>query len=209
MTFSSCLNNQYPALVLDSSVVINLLATGQSSAILQALNVPLIVTDQVVREIEQGATNGRPEFGMLQNALNGQILRVEEVNGQLLETFFDLISGSASNSLGDGEAATLAFAHGKGFAAAIDEKKATRIAAERFEMLPLVTTVDILAYAPVLAFLGAERLADATFSALKIARMQVRDYQFDWVVQLIGTDNANTCPSLRRHARRKSETLPG
>src|SRR3546814_11929687 len=37
------------------------------------------------------------------------------------------------------------YAYSKGFPAAIDEKKATRIAYERFEQLKLVTTIDILA----------------------------------------------------------------
>jgi hypothetical protein len=43
-----------------------------------------------------------------------QIVRVAELQGEALQAFFDLVSGSASESLGDGEAATLAFAHGMG-----------------------------------------------------------------------------------------------
>lgn len=201
MTFSSCLINQNTELVLDASVVINLLATGHASSILQALSPPIVVTDNVVREIERGASNGRPESSHLKKMIADQILRVEELEGKALANFFDLVSGDTSQSLGDGEAATLALAHVNGFSAAIDEKKATRIAADRLRSLNLVTTIDILAHDAVLATLGNTMLADATFQALRLARMQVRDHQFDWVARLIGANNVEACPSLRRLAK--------
>ena len=119
----------------------------------------------------------------------------------MLETFFDLVSGSASESLGDGEGATLAFAHGHGCSAAIDEKKATRLSTARFTSLRLVTTIDILAHPAVRTALGAKELAEATFSALNVARMQVREHQFDWVSSLIGAERVAACSSLRRLAK--------
>ncbi len=42
MTFSSCLTNQDKAIVLDASVIINLLATAHAGAIFQALRADLI-----------------------------------------------------------------------------------------------------------------------------------------------------------------------
>lgn len=207
MTFSSCLINQRNAIVLDASVIINLLATGHANTILQALAVPLYVTDNVVREIEQGAVNGRPEPALLAELIGNQALIVKELTGTALEDFFGMVSGHTSSSLGDGEAATLALAYRNGFSAAIDEKKATRIAAEQFAALKLVTTVDVLAHEPVRASLGNEMLANATLHALQRARMQVREHQFDWIVQLIGEENVETCPCLKRHARRRSPAL--
>ncbi|AYZ85443.1 hypothetical protein [Pseudomonas aeruginosa] len=207
MTFSSCLNNQRNAIVLDASVIINLLATGHANTILQALAVPLYVTDNVVREIEQGAVNGRSEPALLAELISNKVLVVKELTGFSLEDFFGMVSGHTSSSLGDGEAATLALAHRNGFSAAIDEKKATRIAAERFEMLKLVTTVDILASPPVQAVLGNEVLATATLYALQRTRMQVREHQFDWIAQLIGRQNVDACQSLKRHVRRRMSVL--
>lgn len=203
MTFLSSLTEQNSTLVLDASVVINLLATGHSSAIIQALNAPLIVPDNVVREIERGAAAGRSDFDLLNRTLSEQILRTEKLDGEILKNFFDLVSGSTSDTLGDGEAATLALAHGCQFIAVIDEKKATRIAAERFGRLKVVTTVDVLAHESVRSSLGAEPLAEATFNALRRARMQVRDYQFEWVAHTIGAARVEVCPSLRKLARRK------
>ena len=204
MTFSSCLTDQHEALVLDASVLINLLATGNAGTILLALDVPLFVTEHVVREIERGTDNGRFGSGMLAPLIGNQVLMVQELAGPSLESFFEMVSGQTSETLGDGEAATLALAHSRGFSAAIDEKKATRIAVERFGMLKLVTTIDVLAYEPVQVSLGRELLASMTLQALRLARMQVRDHQFDWVIQLIGQENVGECPSLKRLARRGS-----
>ena len=207
MTFSSCLINQRNAIVLDASVIINLLATGHANTILQALAAPLYVTDYVVRAIEQGAVNGRPEPALLAELISKQVLVVKELTGTALENFFGMVSGHTSSSLGDGEAATLALADRNGFSAAIDEKKATRIAEERFEALKLVTTVDILAAPPVQGALGKDALTNATLRALQRARMQVREYQFDWIVQLVGLENVKSCPSLRRYTKRLLPTL--
>lgn len=204
MTFSSCLTDRDSILVLDASVIINLLATGYASAILQAVPAPIVVTDNVIREIELGAVNGRPEPKQLLELIHNQILKREELSGIALEHFFDLVSGSTAASLGDGEAATLALAHCNGFTAGIDEKKATKISSERFENLRLITTVDILAYEPVRISLGDEALAKATLQALKNARMQVRENQFDWIQGLIGCENVSLCPSLRRLIKLKA-----
>jgi predicted nucleic acid-binding protein len=203
MTCSSCITNEDSELVLDASVIINLLATGHSSSVLQALGVPIVVTDVVVQEIRKGSVVGRQEAVQLEQLICDQFLRVEKLEGPASESFRELVGGSVSDSLDDGEAATLAFAHNSGFTAAIDEKKATRIAAERFASLRLVTTVDILAYRPVQTRLGTQALAEAMFRALRFARMQVQERQFDWVSQLIGQDNVQACSTLRRHAKRK------
>lgn len=203
MTFLSCLTDDTD-LVLDSSVIINLLATGHATSILKALAVPVAVTGNVVREIERGAANGRPEFKLLLAMVNEGVLRVEELEGEVLTTLFDLVSGGTAESLDDGEAATLALAHGSGLSAAIDEKKATRLAAVRFKSLRLVTTIDILAHGSVRTSLGEKLLADATFRALRLARMQVREHQFEWVAELIGPENVDACSSLRRLAKHRS-----
>ncbi len=202
MTFLSCLTDQDKVIVLDASVVINLLATGHARNILRALNTSLVVTGNVVREIEQGALTGRQEPQLLTDLINADIVQMEELTSSHLEHFFKLVSGSTVDSLGDGEAATLAYAHCNNFSAAIDERKATRISGERFQAMKLVTTVDILAHESVRNLLGDEGLASATLQSLKKAKMQVRAHQLDWVTQLIGEANLMVCPSLKRLAGR-------
>lgn len=186
MTFSSCLTEEDCQLVLDSSVVINVLATGYAPAILKALAVPVVVTDYVVGEIDKGTASGGAESGLLNELIADNVVRMAQLEATALQTFYGLVSRTVSVSLGDGEAATLAFAHGSNSSAIIDEKKATRIGGERFSTLRLATTVDLLAHPNVKSALGPCVLADATLQALQLARMQVREHQFEWVVALIG-----------------------
>jgi predicted nucleic acid-binding protein len=203
MIWSSCLSAEDRELILDSSVVINLLATGHPASILRALPLAIVVTENVKREIELGAITGRSERQQLSRLVDDGLVRIAQLEGETLETFFDLVSGSAVESLGDGESATLAFAYRHSRSAAIDEKKATRIAAARFSSLRLATTVDILAHPDVGAALGDDKLAGAVFSALTEARMQVREHQFGWVANLIGSERIAACASLRRLAVRE------
>jgi predicted nucleic acid-binding protein len=204
MTFSSCLTDQHSAVVLDASVIINLLATTKASEILQALGVPVFVTSNVVHEISQGTANARQEPKLLNELIDARVVQMVTLEASSLESFFSLVTGHTADSLGDGEAATLVHAHTNHFAAAIDEKKATRIANERFDEVVIVTTVDIFAYAPVLKLLGRNVLANAVLRALRSTRMQVRPHQFAWIMQLIGEDNLSECPSLKKHARRRA-----
>jgi hypothetical protein len=50
---------------------------------------------------------------------------------------------------------------------------------------------------------GVEGLAEATFDAIRLARMQVREYQFDWVARTIGPARVDACLNLRKYARHR------
>jgi hypothetical protein len=77
----------------------------------------------------------------------------------------------------------------------------------RFESLRLATTIDILAYDAVRQALGQSKLEQAALQALRLARMQVRDHQFDWVVDLIGAESIPACTSLKRLAGHRARLV--
>ena len=62
--------------------------------------------------------------------------------------FIEFISGSTSETLADGEAATLACAHRLRCPAVIDEKTATALAARRLPGVQVQSTMDILLCPP-------------------------------------------------------------
>jgi hypothetical protein len=99
------------------------------------------------------------------------------------------------------EAATIAYAFEHGGMAIIDEKKANRICSERFPALRVGSTVDIFAHSRVVEALGAPGLAQALLNALHLARMRVLPHHVDWVVAVIGQEQAALCSSLPRSAR--------
>ena len=58
MAFRSCLTNPTASFVADTSVAINLNATGCAETILSALSNRFLVVEQVLTELESGRENG-------------------------------------------------------------------------------------------------------------------------------------------------------
>lgn len=195
------MSDQRGLVVADTSVVINLNATGCAVRILTALPFRMVVTDIVQSELQEDRRSGRQDAALLAELIQAsqvQIVSLTET-GQLV--FGDLVIGPATETLDDGEAATIAYAEERGIVPVIDERKARRICAQRFNHLRLMSTVDLFTHTDVAASLGRDALADAVFQALQTARMRVLPPHIDWVVTLIGTDRASRCPSLPRSDR--------
>ncbi len=201
MTFSSSLSSNKRTLVLDASVLINLIGSGYCERILKALPVPITVSDYAADEILNG---GHEDAVIMRGLLDREILMRETLTMAASKTFASLVSGATHESLGDGEAATIAIARDTEAVAVIDEKQGWRIANGHFANVELATTVDILAIPAIRHSLGDDVHAQAVGSALVKARMQVRDYQLDWVVDCIGDEAARSCRSLARLMRHRS-----
>ncbi len=194
-------------LVADASAVINLNATGCASAIIGALPNRVAVVDVVPRELELGRRQGRQNSDLLKKLVVAGLVSIVKLDGVSARHFEDLVIGNAAMTLDDGEAASIAYAVEHGGIAVIDEKKANRICRERFPALHLSSTVEIFAQAEVERALGRERLAQALVNALQYARMNVLRDHVDWVVGVIGPEQAALCKSLPRSVRRTAETL--
>lgn len=199
MTFLSSLSSNERPLILDASVLINLIGSGYGERILAALCVPVSVSDYAADEILNG---GHDDAAVMRSLLDGALIRKEPMTPAAAALFADLVSGATQESLGDGEAATIAIANDTGAVAVIDEKQGWRIAL-RFADVQLATTVDILALPSVVISFEDGALAQAVNSALVNARMQVREHQLDWVVGCIGIEAASACRSLARLMRHR------
>jgi len=196
MSSTSCLSDAPALLVLDTSVVVNLNATGCAEEIIGALSHSCVVTDNVFRELELGEARGYSDATQLKQLRDNKVLDFVCLNRKMNATYMELVAGSTADTLDDGEAATLAYAEGESAWAAIDERKALRICRERYSMVPTASTVDLLAYPPLASSLGRPVLARAIHNALVRANMRVLDRQLDWVVEMIGSDRAKQCLSL-------------
>ena len=190
------------AVVVDTSVAINLNATGCAAPLLGALPFGLVLTDSVAAELRQDRRSGRNDAGLLASLIQAGLIRVVSLGDAGQQMFASLVIGPASDTLDDGEASTLAYAAEHDLRPVIDERKALRICVRRFPRLRPMSTVDLLMQSGVLAALGREGLADAVFQALRAARMRVPPAQVAWVVRLIGAERAALCPSLPAVARR-------
>ena len=206
MARRSCLDGRTGPVVADTSVVINLNATGQADAILRALPNRVVVVEDVVRELEEGRRTGRKDFGALADWIADGLVEAARLGADGMRHFVALVSGHAGRTLDDGEAATIAGAIERDAVALVDDRKAIRICGDRFPDLPTACTVDVLAQRDVQAACGRRGFAEAIFNALYRGRMRVPVHYGQWVVDIIGRERAAECKSLPRRFRSVGET---
>lgn len=188
-------------LVADTSTIINLNATGCADDILRALPCRIAAAEAVREELEIGRSKGRSDAAKFEALVGSGLIEVVRLGDGGLLQFEGLVIGPASETLDDGEAATIAFAAETGAVAVIDESKALRLCASRFPHVRLGCTVDLFAHPAVQRALGASGLADAVHRALLEARMRVLPHHLPGVLDLIGPKRAAECPSLPRETR--------
>ena len=191
-----CLDNRSLPIIVDASVAINLNATGCAPDVIQAVPNDLVMVDIVHNELSNGLCKGRNDANLTARLITDGHLQLVQLHDSGWRCFEELVSGDATETLDDGEAATIAFALENSGIPLVDERKAMRICAERFSTLSLASTVDLFAHPDVQRALGQDALGEAVFNALQRARMHVQAHQIDWVVALIGSDRAAQCKSL-------------
>lgn len=201
MSSISCLQGCQDPLVLDASVVVNLNATGFADRILGAMPQTVFIPDPVVRELKRGALKGHSDATDLQALLEQGLAKTLKVPPRAQSEYVSLVSGAATGSLGDGEAATIASAYAMNGWAGIDERKARRICSERYRELRVASTVDVLAHPAVMDELTEKEHSFGLLAALEVAHMQVQPHHMDWVVSRIDPDRIEHCLSLPRHVR--------
>jgi predicted nucleic acid-binding protein len=160
-------------LAIDASVWINLLATEQPWTIVRALGCTCIAPEEVVGEVRRNPVTQQAyscEHHPLRKQANIEVVRLR---GEELDLFLSLVARSSPDALGDGEAAAIAVGRVRRCAVALDDRKARRIARERYPDMSLVMSVEILQHPTVLNRLGAEESAIAFEKALQFGRMHV------------------------------------
>ena len=201
MGLQTSLSDHDTVLAADTSTIINLNATGCAEDILKALPYRVAVVDVIADELEIGRSKGRKDASKLSALVTAKLVDVVSLGNDGLIHFEGLVIGAASETLDDGEAATIAYAVETNAVALIDERKALRLCASRFTNVRLGCTVDIFAHPTVRRALGASSLADAVYRALLDARMRVLPHHLAGVVELIGPERAANCLSLPLEAR--------
>ncbi len=190
-----------PPLVADASVWINLVAGGRAIDVLRTLSKPTIIPSIALGELERGRDKGRSAHDGITPLIAAGYVTVIDLPAEAEDVYLSLVAGRATQTLDDGEAATLALAIHLGATALIDERKAISIAAARFPVLTVATTTDLLLSAQVRAVLDAEQLADVLFAALMEARMRVPDHLLDEVCACLGFDRTQLCLGLPARVR--------
>ena len=109
------------ALVIDTSVSINLHASGIADQILREVGHPVCAVDIAVGELRDSTERARRVAEAIDGWSKAGLMKVVPLRSEASETYERLIAGSAADTLDDGEAATLAMALAMGGLAVIDE----------------------------------------------------------------------------------------
>ena len=201
-----CFEQLTHPLIVDTSVAINLVATGCSSTIICAVPNEFVIVTSVQSELSNGNLRGADHVRFSGELVEQGLIVVSALGDSGLALFEELVSGPAQETLDDGEAATIALAVEQEGIALIDERKATRICVDKFPSLPLASTMDIFVHPGVKKALGNSGVGAAVFNALRSARMNVQPHYLDWVATLIGAEKVSSCPSLPQRIRCARDT---
>ena len=186
--------------VLDTSVMLNVLGSGHAETILGALRGRRVVVAVTSREVLRHPLH-REALDPLASVVEAGLLEKIELPEIALTRFLELTGATPPDDLDDGEAGAIAAAEALGLAVALDERKGRRVVAARLPHVELISSGSIFADQEVGKVLGP-RLADAVFSALIHARMRILSEHDVWVRALLGPARVAQCSSLRRSERR-------
>jgi len=195
VTNHSNLRDHHSVLVLDASVVLNLLGTGQAARLLQALGRKIVMDEHAIKEIIYDPFNGAPGEPAIAALATAGLIKRHRLTTLAYELFLELTGAEPPDDLGDGEAATIATAEHAHAIPVIDERKARRIVLARTPDATVLHTIDLLA-CPAVVNAFASELGDIVYGALRHARMRVPQDCRTWVMNLIGLERAKECPSL-------------
>jgi predicted nucleic acid-binding protein len=129
--------------VIDTCVLINLLASGRVAEIVRVIAPSLMLCSAVAEEslyLRPLEAEGRPEAVDLQALIEAGVLTSCQLQGGAEE---DLYVRYALE-LDDGEAMSLAIAQSRDFALVTDERKACRLARENAPHLCIISTAEII-----------------------------------------------------------------
>lgn len=194
-TNPSRLADRHGTLVLDASVVINILGTGRPKDVLEALGRSVLIEATTLREVRRDPYSNEPADAIMENLRSAAVLGLAHLSGPALGEFMELVSAVSPDDLGDGEAAAIAHAEDIDADLVTDDRKAIRIALSRRPDRHPLTSFDLLTSPYITNHLGEDAI-ELLCNALTFARMRVPREQRTWTIDRLGAERAQHCPSL-------------
>jgi len=192
----SRLSSDHGVLVVDASVMINLLGTGRCADVLRIVSRKVLIDELAWQEVTSDPFSKDSGQKAMQSLVESALVEQVRLSDSAFERFLSLTGATPPDDLGDGEAATIAQALDLRAVPIIDERKATRIALSIEPSRPVLHTIDILGCSEVADALTERELGDLIYCALVYARMRVAAPCREWVSALIGPERVKDCPSL-------------
>ncbi len=185
MKFSSSGKPNKQVLVLDASVLINLMGTGHADQFLISLGAECFIEELALAEVTRHPITSREVAPEIESLIAEKLITRVAMGDRAFQLFKELTSKSSSDSLDDGESATLAYAYDHSLIACIDEKKATRIAKAQFPGLAIISTVELFRELAKRTNSDPTLLGTMLANSCTYARMRIPNQHKLWVMSFL------------------------
>lgn len=130
-------------LVLDASVVINLLGSGESIDLLRGLGHPCLIEQKTLEEVRRHPIPSRDLASVLTALRADGTLQEIRMTEPEYDTFIRLVHAPLGVRLDDGESAAIAIV-ARGVGIVLDEKRARRRVAETWPSVAVVSSLRLM-----------------------------------------------------------------
>ncbi len=160
-------------LVLDASVIFNILATGFAADIIDAIGLPCIIEVRTKREVKRHPRPDAASGDPLEPLIICGALQIATMSSTAYRFYLGLVSGDSAAALGDGESAAIALAADVNHAIALDDGKARAIRSRQAPHVATVSSLALIVGAAQASRWTEEKLRQAILDARKYARMGI------------------------------------
>jgi predicted nucleic acid-binding protein len=130
-------------LVLDASVVFNLLACRRPDDVLRAIGENSVIEERTLAEIKRHPIEGICHKEVLERLIGEGLVRKHRMASQEYALYLSLVTGNPAECLDDGESAAIAVAVTSNYTVVLDDGKARRIHRERFPSTQVVSSLGL------------------------------------------------------------------
>lgn len=160
-------------LVLDASVVFNLLACGRPNDVLGAIGEVFIIEERTLAEIKRHPIEGMCHKEVLGRLIKSGFVRAHRMGHAEYDVYLGLVTGKPSDCLDDGESAAIAVAANSGHTIILDDGKARRIRRERFPSIVSISSLGLFLTAGARANWSTAEIREVVNAARENARMNI------------------------------------
>lgn len=172
--------------ILDASVLINLLGCGEPVAVLRGLGEKCLMEQRTLKEVRKHPIPGFDHVEPLRALVSAGTLEEVRMDEAEYETYLTFVSGPLGTRLDDGESAALAVS-GRGSILVLDERKARRRAGNTANGATMVSTLQLMLTSGYRQGWSIKRVRDLVSSARQHARMGVPKEDSALLERLLGS----------------------
>lgn len=185
------LNDYMPrgVVVLDASVLINLLGCGECVAVLEGLREKCLMEVRTLKEVRKHPIPGCDHVAPLRALLSSGALAEVRMTNEEYESYLTFVSGPLGTRLDDGESAALAIS-GRASSIVLDERKARRRAAKDAKVAKDVTvasTLQLMLTSGHRQAWSVQKIRDLVAAACQNSRMGVPKEDMALLKELLGS----------------------